>query len=206
MLLSRLVEPFRIDTLVYRFEGPLEFQWSDRISTGERWVPACDLSVRRYFGADELRCRKFLRFLRSGCFGYFLERGGKWISYGWCTQPDSAAPPPHLPRWTARLGAYWIFYCQTQEEHRNRGHYQRLLARLVAGARERASNPLVLCDTLPENFASRAAVLHTGFVPVGVLTTYRPVPGLVLGGDWRRDEKHLPRIPRKAAPAGERAV
>lgn len=204
MFLSRLVEPFRVETLVYRFEGPLELQWADRGLPGERWVPACDLSVHRYFAADEARCRKFLRFLRSDCFGYFLERGGEWITYGWCTQPESAAPP-HLPGWIARLGAYWIFYCHTREEYRNRGYYKRLLARLAAGAHERRSNPLVLCDTLPDNFASRIAVLQAGFAPVGVLTTYRPVPGIVVGGDWRRDETHVPRIPRDAAAAGERA-
>lgn len=201
---DRLVGPFRVETLVYQFSGPLGHQWSD-CSAEFRWVPACDLSVRRLFEDDAARSRKFLQFLHSGCFGFFLERSGQWITYGWCTQPGSI-PPPHLPAWTVGLGAYWIFYCHTREEFRDQGHYRRLLARLVGGAYERATNPLVLCDTLPENLASRRAVLQAGFAPHGVLTAYQPVNGLILGGRWRRDEPHVPRIDAKAGTASERVA
>jgi len=205
MFLSRLAARFQVETLVYEFNGPLERQWFDYRSPEETLVPACDLSVRRLFGHDEARSRKFLDFLRSGFFGYFLERGGQWITYGWCTQPGASAPP-HLPRWAGELGAYWIFYCHTHEQFRGQGHFKRLLTRLVAEARQRTENARVLCDTLPGNFASRCAALRTGFSPAGVLTTYRPMRGLIVGGSWRRDESHIPRLTAKPAAAGERVA
>lgn len=204
MFLDRLLTPFRIETLVYQFTGPLDQQWLD--SPPElKWVPACGLSVRRLFRDDPARTRTFLQFLRSGCFGYFLERDGQWITYGWSMQPGSAHPP-HLPQWTSDLGACWIYYCHTREEFRGQGHYKRLLARLVAGAHERASHPLVLCDTLPDNIASRRAVLQSGFAPRGVLTTYRPVRGMIVGGRWRRNDPHVPRIEPKGGKTAERAA
>lgn len=204
MFSDRLMTPFRIKTLVYQFAGPPDHQWFDS-SPEFRWVPACTLSVRRLFRDDAARSRKFLHFLHSGCFGYFLERDGQWITYGWSTQPG-CMQPPHLPLWIRRLGAHWIFYCHTREEFRSQGHYRRLLGRLVAGAYERASNPLLLCDTLPENVASRRAVLQAGFAPRGVLTAYRPVRGMVVGGSWRRDEAHVPRLDPKSGHVTERVA
>lgn len=203
MFWPRLSVPFRIETLVYQFTGPVDHPWFE-LSPEFRWVPACGLSVRRLFDDDAARSRKFLQFLQSGCFGYFLERGGQWITYGWCTQPRTM-PPPHLPLWAGDLGAYWIFYCHTREEFREQGHYKRLLARLVAGAHERASHPQVLCDTLPENFASRNAVLQSGFVPSGVVTAYGPGGGLIFGGSWRRNQPHEPRI-EPSSNSGQRAA
>jgi RimJ/RimL family protein N-acetyltransferase len=196
--------PFRIETLVYQFNGPLDHQWFES-SPEFKWVPACRLSVQRLFGDDAERSRKFLQFLHSGCFGYFLERAGQWIAYGWSTQPESM-PPPHLPHWVADLEAYWIFYCRTRDAFRGQGHYKRLLARLVAGAYERAANPLVLCDTSRDNLASRRAMLYAGFAPKGVLTTYQPLPGMIVGGRWRRAEAHVPRIERKSGKTSERAA
>jgi RimJ/RimL family protein N-acetyltransferase len=191
-MLTRLLLPFRIKTLVYQFTGPTFHQEFDYCSEF-RLIPACSLSVQRLFRDDTVRRGKFLLFLQSGCFGYFLERDGQWITYGWSTQPKSMHPP-HLPRWVADLDAHWIFYCHTREEFRGQGHYRRLLARLVAGAYERAPDPLLLCDTLPDNLASRRAVLHAGFAPKGVLTTYQPLHGMIVGGRWRRDEEHTPGI------------
>ncbi|HUO29419.1 MAG TPA: hypothetical protein VMU80_09390 [Bryobacteraceae bacterium] len=202
MFLNRLAAPFRIETLVYQFMGPPDHQWSDD-SPEFSLIPACSLSVRRLFHDDATRSRKFLQFLHSGCFGYFLERDGQWITYGWSTQPESMRPP-HLPPWVADLEAYWIFYCHTRDEFRCQGHYKRLLARLAAGAYERTANPLVLCDALPDNLASRRAVLHAGFAPKGILTTYRPLRGLIVGGRWRRDEAHAPQIERKSGQTSER--
>lgn len=204
MLLNRLAAPFRIETLVYQFTGPLGHQWFDD-SPEFRWVPACCLSIRRLFRDDAVRSRKFLDFLDAGCFGYFLERDGQWVTYGWSTQPKSMQPA-HLPLWVADFEAYWIFYCRTREEFRGQGHYKRLLARLVAGAYERAASPLVLCDTMPDNSVSRRAVLRAGFSPRGVLSTYRPLPGMIVGGRWRRDEAHAPRIERESGTPSERAA
>ncbi len=205
MLLSQLAERFRVETLVYEFKGPLEHQWFDDHSPEETLIPACDLSVRRLFREDEARCRKFQGFLRSGYFGYFLARRGQWITYGWCTQPGTPAPP-HLPRWAGEPGAYWVFYCHTHEEFRGQGHFKRLLVRLVAEAYQRRENPLVLCDTLPGNFPSRSAALQAGFVPAGVLTAYRPMRGFIVGGAWRRDEAHIPRMTAKPAAVPEQAA
>lgn len=204
MFWDGLIAPFRAETLVYQFTGPLEHRWFDDLPAF-KWVPACDLSVRRLFHEDAARSRKFLQFLHSGCFGYFLEQDGQWITYSWSTQPGSM-PPPHLPGWTTGLGAHWIFYCHTREAFRRQGFYRRLLAQLVAGAQERAIGPLVLCDTLPENLASRSVVLQAGFVPRGMLTAYRPVPGVVIGGNWRRNEPHRPRLEPKPGKARERAA
>lgn len=200
-----MIAPFRIENLVFQFAGRFDYRWLDERGPEGMWMPACDVSVRRLFSQDASRYRKFLRFLRAGCFGYFLERDGQWIAYGWCTQPGSGYPP-HLPRWSGKLGAFWIFYCHTREEFRGQGHYQRLLARLVAGARERAEDPLLLCDTLPENFASRSAVLKSGFAPMGVLTAYRPVRGVTVGGGWRRDRVHLPRLAAKRTASSGQAA
>lgn len=204
MFWKRLAAPFRFETLVYQFAGPQEHPWLD-LPLAFQWVPATSASVRSCFHDDPARTRRFLRFLRAGCFGYFLEHGGEWVTYGWSTQPGSM-PPPHLPGWTADLGAHWIFYCHTREKFRGQGFYKRLLARLVDGVRERASNPLVLCDTRPENLASRSAILQSGFAPRGALLAYRPLRGVVVGGAWRRNEPHRPRFDPQPGKARERAV
>ena len=200
--MDRLMLPFRFETLVFQFTGSPDHPWFD-CGPEFKWVPACTLSVRRLFRDDAERSRKFLHFLHTGCFGYFLERDGQWITYGWSTQPGGMQPP-HLPAWTRRLGAYWIFYCSTREEFRCQGHYKRLQSRLVAGACERTARPKVLCDTLPDNVASRRALLQAGFAPSGVLSAYRPVPGIVFGGSWRRDQAHAPRIEPQSTKALER--
>lgn len=203
MFLSRLAQFFRVETLVYQYAGA-GAQCAD-LPEGFAWHPATEASVRKLFAQDSPRRRRFLRFLRSGWFGFFLAGGDEWITYGWCT-PPATPHPPHLPRWAGGLGAYWIFYCHTREEFRGKGHYQRLLSRLVCGAYQRAGAPLVLCDTLPGNLASRRAVIKAGFSPAGVLEAFRPVRGLVIGGGWQREAMHVPLLRTQSGEAGEQAA
>jgi hypothetical protein len=238
-MFSNRTSRFHSETLVYRFNGPLDRRWLElaaaddhaagrrsgsgaawndsrsqshagpersaesSVGPGEnheacRWVEASEASVCALFASDPGRRRRFLHFLRAGTMGIFLVRSGRWITYGWSTLPGLYAPP-HLPRWTRGLNAYWIFYCHTREEFRGQGHFKHLLARLVDAAYAREPHPLVLCDTLPGNFASRSVALQIGFVPVGVLRAYRVgVPGLggiAMGGAWRTEEAHRPQMP-----------
>jgi hypothetical protein len=193
----------RLQTLVFQFaEEP-----HDSIQAAPlpgAWMRTSLNSINLLFAHDADRRQRFLRFLRAGAWGLFLVHNSKWAAYGWCTSPGGPRPP-HLPRWSRSLGAHWIFSCHTRTEFRRKGFYRRMLRQLVDSIRARTDDPLILCDTLPENFASRGAVLRSGFIPRGVVNTYYiGVPylgGITFGGCWRPEEPHWPEMAVSPAPA-----
>jgi hypothetical protein len=161
-------------------------------------MAASATSINLLFARDSNRFKSFRRFLRAGAWGIFLARDDQWVSYGWCA-PATIAHPPHLPRWSRSVGAHWIFYCHTRRQFRGQGCYKRLLRQIVNRVEVGADGtqaPLILCDTLPDNFASRWAVMQAGFVPKGIVTAYHfGVPrlgGVSVGGGWDRDREHMP--------------
>ena len=190
-MLAGLATLFHIETLAYQFRAAPRTHPPRLGLAHDQWFRASEGSIHFLFSADPARRRLFLHFFRCGFFGVFLVRAGRWIGYGWCT-PPGIGRPPHLPRWAGSLGAYWIFYCHTREGFRCQGNYKRVLAQIVYLAGLRTRNPLILCDTLPHNFASRNALLQSGFAPAGVITSCRPLPGLFLNSRWERSQPHLP--------------
>lgn len=192
-MLANLASKFRIRSLVYRCTANEMSRRRELHSRCDTWIRASESAVEVLFGDDPARRGRFLRFVRAGFPGLFLVRNGEWVSYGWVTAPG-AGRPRHLPRWAGKLGAWWIFYCHTREEFRGQGNYKRLLAQLVALIRARDPAALILCDTLPENFASRSAVLQSGFVPAGEMVWYRPLPGIAAGGSWLPNQMHQPQF------------
>jgi len=193
-MLSNILSKFRVETLVYQFAGPEDTSWLEKDSREEIWISANENSIRWLFRADSSRRDKFLRFLRAGYSGLFLVRNGEWISHGWITQPGNRGYPPHLPRQVSDVGAYWIFYCHTRKPFRNQGIQKRLIAQFVNLIRTPQPDAVVLCDALPDNVASNRAAKQTGFIPFGVVVTYKlwvPLVGTVaLGGQWVRDQPH----------------
>ena len=190
-MLASLASLFHIETLAFQYNGALRTQPPRLGSARDEWFRASEGSIHFLFAYDPSRSRLFLHFFRAGFFGVFLVRGGRWVSYGWCT-PPGIGRPPHLPRWAGKLSAFWIFYCHTREGFRCQGNYKRVLAQIVYLAGLRARHPLIFCDTLPDNFASRNALLQSGFTPAGVITSCRPFPGLFLRSRWERSQPHLP--------------
>ncbi len=204
-MLSGLASMFRIETLVYQFIGFRKKQVPVPGVGRGVFFRASESSIHFLFSEDAIRRRLFLRFLRDGFSGVFLVRNGRWVSYGWYTSPG-AGRPPHLPPWAGQMGAYWIFHCRTREEYRNQGNYKRLLAQIAQLINVRDDAAWVLCDTLPDNFASRSAVLQSGFRPAGVLTSYCPVPGVFLKSLWDRQREHFPPLEYAAEAAPRRAA
>ncbi len=191
-MLSSLASMFRIEALVYQFTGFRKKQAPPAAGVARGvFFRASESSIHFLFSEDGSRRGLFLRFLRAGFSGVFLVRNGKWISYGWYTPPGTGRPP-HLPQWASQLGAYWIFYCHTREEFRNQGNYKRLVGQVVRTINARDDAAWILCDTIPDNFASRRAVLQSGFTPAGVLTSYHPLPGVFLQSRWDRQKEHQP--------------
>lgn len=181
-------------TVVYEYAGALV-----PVPTGsDEWRIAHAREIDSVFCADPQRRDRFQRYVDARYAGIVLVRGGRWISYGWCTNPQSQAPP-HLPRWVGSLGAYWIFGCHTHAAFRHQGIYKELLARLVALVRESYTSAKIYIDTHVDNMPSRRGILASGFKPCGVFSTYRvwaPLVGTqVVGGRWRNDEPH-PTSPR----------
>jgi RimJ/RimL family protein N-acetyltransferase len=159
----------------------------------DEWRTVDPELLEELFERDTNRLRRFQRYLRLRHTGLMLVRGGQWIAYGWFSNPRGAGPP-HLPRSTAGMGAYWIFGCHTHERFRRRGVYKRLLERLIAFALANDPSATVLIDTHADNVASRRAIPAAGFRPRGIFSTYRvwvPVVGArIVGGKWYGDEKH----------------
>ncbi|HVB86400.1 MAG TPA: hypothetical protein VNK23_07015 [Candidatus Dormibacteraeota bacterium] len=185
---------FITKTVVYeclgaRMDGGMSWRGPD----GSGSQLASPQSVQEVFGDDPRRLQRFQSYLKANYSGLFLVRGGQWVSYGWYSHPFSAGPP-HLARWSGRLGACWIFGCHTHTSFRQRGFYKELLCRLATliWQRERAAE--IYIGTRVDNVASRRAIVATGFEPCGVTTTYRgwaPLVGsYVLTGKWRRGELH----------------
>jgi len=184
---------FITKTVVYGCPSRDDSAWSLSGPDHGGWQLASPATVQAFFGDDPGRVRRFQSYLRAQYLGVFLIRGGQWICYGWCSQPQGVGPP-HLPRWCGRLRAYWIFGCHTHTSFRNRGFYKQLLCELTRLIRQREMRAEIFIDTHINNAASRKGILASGFEPRGVATTYRgwaPLMGsYVLAGKWRRQEAH----------------
>lgn len=180
---------FITKTVVYEHAGA----FASFLSGVDEWRIADAREIRSVFCDDPERYDRFQRYLAAGHTGLLLVRGGRWISYGWCSNPQSQAPP-HLPRWVGALGVHWIFGCHTYSPFRHRGIYKELLARLIALARKKQISAKIYIDTHADNIASRRGILASSFQPCGVISTYRvwaPVIGSqIVGGRWRNDEPH----------------
>lgn len=194
-------------TVVYDYAGgPAPLTPGD-----DGWKIATAPEISAAFSDDPIRKLRFQKYIEARHTGLVLMRGGRWISYGWCSTPQSPAPP-HLPRSVGTLGAHWIFGCHTYSAFRRQGIYKELLARLVAVARTLQPSAKIYIDTHPENVASRRAILASGFKPCGVFATFRvwaPLVGSqVVGGRWRKDEPHpmlaydLPPVPAEVIATG----
>ena len=181
-------------TLVFRHDGIADTSRDEERVSGATWLIANSENVRELFREDAQRSRLFLRFLASGCLGLLLVRDGEWIAYGWSTRPGKGRPP-HLPQGVQSLDCHWIFGCHTRREFRGQGIYRRLLKRMVALVGKEDCGP-VYTDVLPENMASQAAVLASGFNRCGVTRTFKLwIPRLAhlpLTGSWTHDEPRLP--------------
>lgn len=154
----------------------------------EAWQLLDAAAVRRLFARDAERRDRFLGFLEAGYIGIVLADGEDWISYGWLATPQSPQPI-HLPQ-RAR-GRYWIFYCRTHEQHRNRGHYRHAMQRLIQEAeRRRGAVTPVFIDTREDNRAARVAIERLGFRPAGVVHIYRLPKTAVSVSRWARREPH----------------
>ena len=157
-----------------------------------RLVVAGPKEIEFFFGKDGNRARAFRRFLAGGNFGMVLANENEWVAYGWATLPGRGCAP-HLPSWVRSLNAYWIFHCHTKEKFRGRGIYKYLLGELVSFA-HRLGPGDVYIDALPENTASRRAIVASGFVPSGVTETFKlwlpRIGSLILRGSWSRQQPH----------------
>ncbi|MGH9716847.1 MAG: GNAT family N-acetyltransferase [Candidatus Acidiferrales bacterium] len=181
-------------TVAYVGTGrPAAADWSTGGSDGAEWQLATPRAVQAAFRDDPQRHRRFHFYLKAKYWGLILIRDGQWISYGWCSHPQSAGPP-HLPRWIGKSCAPWIFGCHTHPSFRQRGFYKQMLSRLMALIRQQEITTKIYIDTRANNVASRRAILTRGFEPCGVITTYRawvPLVGsYVVAGRWRRGEEH----------------
>ncbi len=179
-------------TLVYEYARLGDRPGSDS-EWDEGWRIADSELVESAFRGDPERERRFRQFLDARYNGLILIRNGRWLAYGWCSNPRGPGPT-HLPRWTGALGGYWIFSCHTQARFRGRGIYKQLLARFTTSLSQDTSSSKIFIDTHAENIPSRRAILASGFRPCGVFSTYRvwaPLAGSrVVGGRWRTEETH----------------
>ena len=97
-MLGRFLSKFRVDWLVYQWNGSIDHLPFDAKSAPGIWVPASEASINVLFAADGSRRRRFLRFLHSDCIGLFLVRDGQWIAYCWSAQPGHKGRPPPICR------------------------------------------------------------------------------------------------------------
>jgi RimJ/RimL family protein N-acetyltransferase len=186
-LLRSAADRFVLRTVVFRHtqEATYSQEWEH---VPGAWLTADEQTIHSLFGDDRKRCRLFERFLKRGWLGVFLAHGEEWISYGWSTQPGTGSPP-HLPKWIGDLQAYWILCCHTKKSFRGQGIYRRLLARIVALSKVRKAGP-IYSDALPENSSSQRAMLSSGFIPCGQLTTYKlwipRLTSVAISGRWSK--------------------
>jgi RimJ/RimL family protein N-acetyltransferase len=192
MLLSNIVSRFRTPLTVYTHDFK-SFGRALELEPDETFIRADRDSIAAYFSNDEKLAARFLEFVNAGFEGLFIVRGSEWVTYGWFSRPGRVNPP-HLPRWTRKFDACWIFYCHTKSTFRGRGYFAKLLRQIVEIVRREALASSIYVDTFVTNFASRRAALAAGFVPYGLFTTYQlwiPLCGsLLLFGKWRRDKVH----------------
>jgi RimJ/RimL family protein N-acetyltransferase len=191
--------------LVYQYPPGKARRSSPAYDTPGVWLLADEDNVATYFASDPYLGAQFLEFLERGCIGLILVNDVEWVSYGWISQP-AGMHPNHLPKWTTDVGAYWIFFCRTQEKYRGQGCYKRMLARMVDLIRDRNATAEILIDTDATNIPSRRAIISAGFIPAGLMTTYR-LPSWrfrdrLIYGRWRPDQSHppLPSAPVPDAP------
>lgn len=140
------------------------------------------------FDDDPARRDRFAGFLERGHRGVVLPGIDRWRAYGWLATPTSG-PAEHLPPATG--GRWWIFYCRTADDERNRGHYRRALVRLVREAAATAgTDARVHIDTRDDNAPARSAIERLGFRPAGVVHLVRVPRTSLRTGTWRRGEAH----------------
>ena len=152
------------------------------------WTRLDAAHVDQLFAAEPERRGRFREFLRRGHHGAVLADGSRWLAYGLLATPGSG-PADHLPASTA--GRYWIFYCRTAEDHRNRGHYRRALVTLVRAASDDGGpDTTVFIDTRDDNAPARSAIGRLGFVPAGVVHLWRLPRTARSFGYWRKAEAH----------------
>lgn len=180
----------RVSYLVYEYGGQCP-----AIARGTSDVSCAFLNAKlisHFFDADHQRKRTFTQFIKKGFVGLILYRGDEWITYAWMSTPFSMQPV-HLPPWGSKLGAYWIFYCGTKEQHRNRGYYKLAMRFLIQYAFETGPNPTVYIDTDVSNIPSRRAILSVGFQPRGILECIKcgiPKVGYLTFGRWEKGVQH----------------
>jgi RimJ/RimL family protein N-acetyltransferase len=205
-MLRRFSSKFRVDWLVYQWNGSINHLPLDAESAPGTWVPASEDSINLLFASDGSRRRKFLSFLKSDCIGLFLARDGQWIAYCWSAQPGHKGRPPHLPRRISSAGAYWIFYCHTRSTFRGQGIFKRMLAEFISLIHSRSPDAQIYLDSLPDNVPSNRAVVRSGFAPSGVIVTYNlripSIGNLVLGGRWLPNQQHTPLYVPSEPPVG----
>lgn len=187
----------RVECLVYKNTGeqPVHRLTVDRF----RWRFFDPESVNFFFLAEPALQKTFHRFLKRKFVGVLFYNADQWAAYCWMTTPRTGQPP-HLPSWTGKLGAYWLFYSHTRDEYRGQGLYKNALKLLINEARnrEKGGSPLIYGDTDAGNIAPRHTLFTLGFRPDGVLVCYRfSLPGLLSFtlGRWHRDRAHPPLQP-----------
>ena len=144
--------------------------------------------IAELFAAEPERRERFQEFLARGHTGAALADGSRWLAYGWLATPGSG-PADHLPASTA--GRYWIFYCRTADDQRNRGHYRRALVTLVrAAAADGGPSTRVFIDTRDDNAPARSAIERLSFGPAGVVHIWRLPRTSRRLGFWRMAAAH----------------
>lgn len=180
----------RVPYLVYKYEAqrPVITQAVCKVDS----TFLTESRVLSFFAADKERKRTFSKLLHKGFVGLVLHKDDEWVTYAWMATPDSPQPF-HLPQWIKGLGAYWVFYCGTKEQYRNRGYYKLALSLLVQHAFDLVPQPSIYIDTSPSNTPSRRAIINVGFRPRGVLECISlsiPRLGRITFGKWDQGAQH----------------
>jgi RimJ/RimL family protein N-acetyltransferase len=166
----------RASHLVYEYESacpPLTQMSSD---VGHLFLNQSQ--IYRFFADTGDWRRLFCRFVKQGFTGVVLHKGDEWVAYAWLATPRSPQPI-HLPSWVKGSDMYWVFYCRTRDEYRNRGYFEMALRILLRRAFEEVARPAVYIDACPVNSPSRRAMLDVGFRPRRIVAcTSLGIPGL----------------------------
>lgn len=188
------MNPIRKVRLVYQL--PPSWTAKENDLPAFKWVTADNKNVVTLFADNRGRKNEFLKFLRKKFIGIVLYESSSWASYAWMSRP-SRFGPPHLPGWIQGLEVFWIFCCRTREEFRGRGLYKLALKLIIEQAFREQRDASVLIDVLPDNIPSRHGIISAGFVPKGVITSYKlGIPNLKwwAWGRWDTDCAH-PELP-----------
>lgn len=197
-ILASLIARLTSQTLVFQFNPDALCSPPNAESPSDEWLIADPENTVRFFSSrtDRRIGERFLGFLRSGSLGMYLIRHNEWAAYGWASRPNRSHPP-HMPRSATRLGVYWFFYFHTQQSLRGQGILKCLIPRILQLIHSQDPQPLILADTLPDNFFPQRGLLSCGFAPRGVYTIRGiPIPhfgSLPFAGSWNPDTPHPPR-------------